>query len=36
MDILLSDPRTLIVIFPIVLGWVLVYILLQEMDKDVY
>lgn len=36
MDILLSDPRTLIVIFPIILGWFLVYLLLQEMDKDAY
>lgn len=36
MDILFSDPRTLIVIFPILLGWVLVYILLEEMNKDVY
>ncbi|GEM_PF-5716050 len=36
MNILLSDPRTLIVLFPILLGWILVYILLEEMDKDMY
>lgn len=35
MDILLSDPRTLIVIFPILLGWFLVYLLLKEIDGDI-
>jgi hypothetical protein len=35
MDILLSDPRTLIVIFPIFLGWFLVYLLLKEIDGDI-
>ncbi|AFY57270.1 hypothetical protein Riv7116_4859 [Rivularia sp. PCC 7116] len=35
METIFSDPRTLIVVFPIFLGWVLVYLLLKEMDENI-